>query len=271
MDQKLKQIFDFTKTTPWKDDTPDEVIIEIANSYVKNLSKDYTKKKLFHRFCGQSASGKTTQLTASVLKTYELIGEKPYLLAIRNFATLHPKYEEFKQKFKEGYLREKTNGFALKTAYAVLQKLIENGCLIIMEVTALDLKLENFVCDLLKQHNYKVVFHLLAVNKNISDEFAKLRQINGSFEGKRILYKSSSKYFWGRLKKGIRFFIQNFSNSNCVVWNAFDCHPVFFGKLENCYQTFTLNQKLLKPFEFTPEVLKQSKIDFYKSKIKELF
>ena len=67
----------------------------------------------------------------------------------------------------------------------------------------------------------------MAVNKTISDEFI-LKRLKDSG---RVIYKSSSDYFYEILPVGLKFICENDSKNNCFIWNAFDLNPVYFGKI----------------------------------------
>ena len=258
--EKYIKLIEYVKTTSWIDDTDIDVIISQAEKVFNDLTKDKTKKKMLYRLCGQTGSGKTTQLLASVESFIDSQNLNPVVLGVRSCAEYHPDYEYFKQNFPAGELREKTNGFALKCMSYVLKLLIENGYMILLDITLLDPIFEEFVLNLLKENNYNVEYHILAVNREISDGFiAKRLKATG-----RVIYKSSADYFYKILPVGLKYICENDSINNCYVWNAFDLESVYFGKIENCYEHFIKSQGEVRESNFSEEELRNAKLNTLK-------
>ena len=218
-----------------------------------------TKRKFLYRICGQSGSGKTTQVLSSIEK---LVNENynPVIIGVRSCAEAHPKYEYFKANYSYGELREKTNGFALKCMTYVLRLLIEHGYFILLDITLLDPIFEEYVLSLLKENNYDIEYHILAVNKEISNKFINKRLQ----ESGRITYKSSADYFYEILPVGLKYICDNDSKNECYVWNAFDLEPVFNGKVADCFDKFKIAQNEIKEFKYTEEELRISKLNIIK-------
>ncbi len=259
----LKPVFDYVNTTIWKDETSEKEICEIANFFCENL-KNITKEKIFQRFSGQSGSGKTTQLGMSILSVLSKKEIKPLTLAVRTFSESHPHYYDLLKKYGKANIREKTNGFALKCLCAVLFLAINKGYYIVLDLTILSPVIEKFLADLLVLNNYMVNFHLLAVNKKISNNFIEKRKntIIGAEAG-RVTPKNSADYFYEILPKGLRFLIKNNYYFSCYMWNAFDKKPCYNGKLAHCYEFFLKNRKKIKKFKYSEEELREEKIKFY--------
>ena len=170
---KFEKLVDYVKTTCWQDDTDTNTIITQAKKIYEQIIAHKTRKKVLYRLCGQTGSGKTTQLLACVEKVINEQQLNPVILGVRSCAEAHPQYEYFKENFPSGELREKTNGFALKCMSYVLKLLIENGYMVLLDITLLDPIFEEYVLSLLKENSYVVKYHILAVNKTISDSFIK--------------------------------------------------------------------------------------------------
>jgi len=256
----FKNIINYVKQTCWIDDTDEAIIISQAQKVFEELIPGKTKSKLLYRICGQSGSGKTTQLLASLEKiTFE---EKlnPVVLGVRSCAKAHPLYNKFQENFPAGELREKTNGFALKCMSYVLKLLIENGYMILLDITLLDPIFEEFVLSLLKKHNYKIQYHILAVNKYISSNFINKRLK----ESGRIIYQSSADYFYEILPVGLNYICKNDNENQSFVWNAFDLEPVYHGKVANCFRVFKKAQNEIKRFKYSEKELLNSKCKIIK-------
>lgn len=255
--ENYNKIIKYVKSSCWLDDTDTSIVIEKAKEIFDTISKGKTKKKFLYRLCGQTGSGKTTQLLESVQQVINTLGLNPVVLGVRTCAEAHPKYEYFKNNFPQGELREKTNGFGLKCMSYVLKLLVENGYMVLLDITLLDPVFEEFILTLLNENNYQIEYHVLAVNKVISDSFIEKRQKNTG----RIIYKSSSDYFYQILPIGLKYIVEHDFNNDCFVWNAFDLDPVYTGKICNCYKAFIKAQSEIKEFKYSEERLKESKFN----------
>lgn len=258
--ERYQKVIDYANTTTWTDDTDVNVIVSQAEKVFENMIIGKTKKKVLYRLCGQTGSGKTTQLLSSVEKFIAEQNLNPVVLGVRSCAEAHPNYEEFKQNFPAGELREKTNGFALKCMTYVLKLLIENGYMILFDITLLDPIFEEFVLDLLKEHEYKIEYHILAVNREISDNFI-IKRFNSSG---RVIYKSSAEYFYKILPIGLKYLCSNDKLNNCYIWSAFDLNPVYYGKIGECYQTFIETQNIIKEPTLSEDDLRNAKYETLK-------
>lgn len=237
-----------------------EEILKISYNFCENLTISY--KKIVHRVCGQSGSGKTTQLCSALLETYNNSEIKPIVIAVRSFAKLHPNYDVLLSEFGENLIREKTNVFALKCLFATIKLLAEKGAFFILDLTILDPIFEQFINNLFKE--YKVYYHIIAVSKKISDSFIKKRELSKTgFEAGRIIFKSSSDYFYKILPTGLKYIAKKYPKTNCIIWNVFDKQPCFVGKINTCIDAFMKNKSSIKEFLHSEEQLRKSKIDFY--------
>ena len=258
--ENYKKLVEYVKTTTWTDNTAIDVIVSQAKKVYQDLIIGKTKKKMLYRLCGQTGSGKTTQLLASVENFIESQNLNPVILGVRTCAEYHPDYELFKQNFPAGELREKTNGFALKCMSYVLKLLIENGYMILFDITLLDPTFEEFVLTLLKDNNYDVEYHILAVNREISDNFI-AKRFNSTG---RVIYKSSADYFYKILPIGLNYICKNDEINSCYVWNAFDLEPVFYGKIKDCYDKFIKSQSEVRDLTHSEDELRNAKINTLK-------
>lgn len=258
--EKFLKFIEYANSTTWKDNTDPDVIIEQAKKVFNDMTQGKTQKKILYRLCGQTGSGKTTQLLTSVERITQEQNLNPVVLGVRSCAEYHPDYEFFKQNFPAGELREKTNGFALKCMGYVFKLLVENGYMILFDITLLDPIFEEYVLDLLKVNNYDVQYHILAVNREISDNFI-VKRMNSTG---RVIYKSSADYFYKILPIGLKYICENDNKNNCYVWNAFDLEPVYYGKISGCYEKFIESQSEIRELVYTEEELRISKYETIK-------
>ena len=125
----------------------------IADNCVKELTqnKKSAEKPFLIRLGGQCGSGKTTQLLPAIK---ENLKDDNYIhLAVRLFADKHPHYNKFLDKYGQGLIREKTNGYALLCLFKVLEILIQNKYNIFLEMTILDPDFEEYINKLAKKYN----------------------------------------------------------------------------------------------------------------------
>lgn len=258
----LKKIFEVLKKTPWENETQFDKIFELGKIEFNKLKIGATKKRVFIRLCGQSGSGKTTQLLPSISNAFNLKGERPVVLAVRNFAPLYPNLETLEKTCPRGEIREKTNGFALRCLLVTLFFLVEEGIEIIYDVTILQPEIEKHILKLIKKNRYKQVFNILAINPKQSDLFILKRCSDATNPEKgRKIYSSSQEYFKKSLVSGLKFLSKR-TNAVAIIWTAYDNSPVFFGNVKNCFKIFVELRKETKEIGNEKKLL-ESKKEFY--------
>jgi len=258
--ERFTKFIEYANSTSWKDNTDPSVIIEQAKKVFNDITEGKTQMKKLYRLCGQTGSGKTTQLLTSVEKITVEQNLNPVVLGVRSCAEYHPDYEYFKQNFPAGELREKTNGFALKCMGYVFKLLIENGYMVLLDITLLDPVFEGYVLSLLQENNYDVEYHILAVNREISDSFI-IKRMNSTG---RVIYKSSADYFYKILPVGLKYICENDNTNTCYIWNAFDLEPVYYGKISGCFDKFIDAQSEIRELVYSEEELRNSKYETIK-------
>ncbi|MBQ7307071.1 MAG: zeta toxin family protein [Clostridia bacterium] len=257
-----QEFLNYCDGTIWKDNVSNEILEELSQKAFLDMKEGKTKSKKLFRICGQSGSGKTTQILYAVNEVLNDTNIKPVVIAVRNFATYHPDYQNLINKYGKGEIREKTNGFALKLLCLTLCKFVENGYFIVMDITLLSKEFEKIVLELLKQNEYMVEYLIMSVPKEQSDYFIQKRMEASSGESNRVVYKSSSEFFYFVLAEGLRFLVENDPFSMATIWSAYKKEPVFYGKLKRCYQSFEENREILNDLIYTEEELRQSKLEF---------
>ena len=261
--ENFNQVIEYVKNSCWIDDTDTNVVIQTAHKVFEEIIVGKTKGKTLFRLCGQTGSGKTSQLLSTFEKIFEEKNTNPVIIGVRTCAEAHPKYEEFKATFPAGELREKTNGFALKCMSYVLKLLIENGFMVILDMTLLDPIYEEFVINLANDNSYKISYQILAVNDEISTYFIEKRyQATG-----RVIYKSSADYFNKILPIGLKYICKTDKTNSCFVWNAFDKGPVYIGQVSSCFEAFMKAKNEIKEFIYSEEELRNSKYEILKDKL----
>jgi len=218
------------------------------NNVVNEQIKSITINKVPHetpfliRTAGQCGSGKTTQLLPAIQQN---LPTNNYIhLAVRMFAKLHPHYNDLINKFGEGLIREKTNGFALLCLFRVAEILIENKYNIFLEMTILDPAFEEYINKIAKKQNYSILFNTMAVPFEISNYLAGQRTKESKIEKNRIVPCETLNYFYNVLPLGIANIIDNsiiFNDKDYfIIWNIFQPKPILI--------TNKFNNKILEIF-----------------------
>lgn len=263
------KVLKYIDASIWKDETPLDVVQKVATNYVESLPKISKQEKVLHRICGQSGSGKTTQVLQSLNNALNENQQKFYHLAVRNFSSFHPKYEDLLKQHGKKHIREKTNGFALKCLVFALKILLNRGAPVVLEITLLEKIFEKLILLLAKENDYKVKFHILAISPKISNDFT-IQRNSGLAEEERLTYQKSLNYFNKILPVSFRYLTkQNILQCEVVMWNAFDLMPCFIGKLKNAREAFKKERKKVEDFIFSSEELLQAKIEYYQSALKD--
>ncbi len=256
------EILEHLNSFSWENDVSNELVFEIAKNNFEKLSKGKTKNHKMIRLAGQSGSGKTTQLLPTASAYFEKHGINPIRFAVRDFAILHPKYNELLSQFGKEQIREKTNGFALRCLLLSLIFAICDGHDILFEVTLLSHEFEDFIFSYLTKNNYLCLFFVLAVNKEISDHFIHERSLHSLTEAKRVVYKASSDYFEKALCDEISYFAKTHPNEHIIIWSAYNFLPVFDGKFSNAEKIFFETKKITSHEFQNEDELRDAKIKY---------
>jgi energy-coupling factor transporter ATP-binding protein EcfA2 len=200
-----------------------------ADSAFSELSAGASQNKKCIRICGQSGSGKSTQLFPAAAAYFNAIGARPVHIAVRNFVKYHPRLDQILRIGGPGELRENTNAFALLTLLLALEKFIAAGFDLLFETALLSPEFETYVSSMLAGAGYSSEYHMLAVPKSVSDDFI-LRRAAREEPG-RVVLKKSVDFFYNAMLPGIAAAAEIAPDAPAVVWSAFDPSPVFVGKI----------------------------------------
>jgi len=221
IDNDFNTIIDYVNNSPWLDNTDPKIIIEKAYQVYNEIIKNKTKNKILYRLCGQTGSGKTTQLLKMMQEYCSKKNLNPVIVGVRVCSEAHPHYNTLIKKVGKENIREATNGFALKCMTYVLKLLIENGYMILLDITLLDPIYEKYILDLLNKNNYIIKYHIMSVSNKVSSLFLKKREI----ETGRKVSIASSEYFNYILDKGYDYLVNHDNTNYAYIWNAFDLEP----------------------------------------------
>lgn len=250
----------YIKQTPWLDKVSDAVVLEKAlKAFLEITAEDtYTKKRVCYRIAGQSGTGKTTQLLPTVLECEKRLGNNPVVVAVRRFAAYHPNHSLLKD---DKNWREKTNGFALKCLTAVLKLLVEDGYMIVFDMTLLHPDYEDYIFSLLQKNGYTTNYQIMAVNPLISGKLIQKRAFESGAEGGRIVKKETADYFNEILPLGLAYLCDADKRGVCFVWTAFDKDPLYIGTLEYALEPFEKGRAIIKELAIHEDELRQAKLE----------
>ena len=250
----------------WPDDTSPDAIISQAKQAVANIiaTENYTKLKKLYRLAGQSGSGKSTQLLPTVLNYEESRGNTPITIAVRTFAKYHPRYDDLAKTIPAGAIREATNGFGLKCLCAAYAMLLEMGYLTIVDLTIMEPCFEEFMLSQAQINNYQAEYHVLAVNKNLSNSFIEKRKNDPSHpEYGKIVNTSSIDFWYNALPRGIKFLAENDATNICFVWSAHKEEPLHYGIIsERTTTALDTGRAELGEQKIDEQTLRQGKLEF---------
>lgn len=202
----------------------DEEYVEILERVLESFTKDKTKGRRFFRICGQSGSGKTSQLLPAVEQWFESRDARPVLVAARLFVPYHPYAREIEAEYGTENLRRMTDEVSTILMFLTLRELIKEGYDIILDVTLLDPLVERALMQMLRANDYDVRMTMVAVAKEISDYLIGQRQ-------GRVVAKSTSEEFWRATRLALDFFVEEWPDLKLTVWNMWDEVPVFAGAI----------------------------------------
>ena len=188
-----------------------------------------TDSPFFIRLAGQSGSGKSSQLLPAVKSAYQ---GKPYTqINVGKFAQFHPQYE-FYQHNTPDEMREKTNGFALRSLFFFTRYCLLNRINIIMDMTLLEPEIDLYLTALAQKNNYRMQTHILCVPKKVSDHFIRLRQ---NRTGRKVR-TTSSHYFFNALPVSLKGLTSSgiFNKADQLfLWSHYHTHPVYQTNMNN--------------------------------------
>jgi len=222
------------------------------------LSGGATRNGKYFRLCGQSGSGKTTQLLPAVTAFAQAARLKPVHLNIENFAKYHPRLDEIRRVYGGAFVRENTNAFALMSLLFALEKISGADLDIILEMTILAPKFEKFITSLLAK--YAAEYHIMAVPKDTSDMFIARR---AAATGRKVDEKTSD-LFYNALIPGLECV---HSNAPAIVWSAFRAEPVFVGKISDSDLIPAIEKhRAAHAPELPQEELRAAKIEWFENR-----
>ena len=235
-------------------DLPDN-IDGIALRAADDLAGNATREKIALRLCGQSGSGKSTQLMPMAEKYFEARNIKPAHIAVRNFVKYFPSLEELSARVGKENLREATNAFALLLQFLVVGHLARRGVAMALELALLEPLFEEWIIRALG--DYEVEMHGIVCPRNISDGFITKRT---SASG-RIVNEESADYFYREYEHGLASWIAARPGARCVLWAVHSADPVYDGPVSGALAAFQIHRAK----DCTPlpeEVLRAAKLRF---------
>ena len=181
------------------------------------------------RVAGQSGSGKSSQLSAAlnqVLKNLSFIK-----ISVGAFASFHPFYDKW-QKTEPDKMREKTNGFALRSLVLFYKYCLLHKVNVLLDMTLLEPEVDLYLMTLAKSMGYRIQTHVLCVPKKVSDHFIRCRQKATG----RCVWSSSSLYFFKALAPSLAGLLHSKTlgfGDRLILWSHSFGHPIKITHFSN--------------------------------------
>lgn len=204
----------------------DEMYPKILEKILADFTKNATTTKHFFRICGQSGSGKTSQLLPAVNAYFANRQERPILVAARLLAPYHPFADQIKAEYGTENFRKKTDEVSTILMFLTLRALIAKGYDIILDVTLLDPLVESTLMQMLEAKKYTTRLTMVAIAKEISDQFI------GKRKNRRVA-KSTANEFWRVIRLALDYYAKNHPKMPATIWNAWDLSPIYDGPIGN--------------------------------------
>ncbi len=262
-DAKFAQLINYMRThwpsqvkPEWQ--VADEEYPEIVDKIVRDFTINATRNRQFFRICGQSGSGKTSQLLPAVEKWLEVRRLQPVLIGARLFVPYHPHAKEIEAEYGAENLRKMTDEVSTILMFLTLKALIEAGFDIVLDVTLLDPIVEGVLMGLLSDNNYQTRMMMVAVSKEISDQFIAKR-------AGRVVAKSTADEFWRVIREALEFYAMEYKNMPFLAWSAWGEEPVFDGVIGDGRALSTVEkywQIYALPGETDEDGLRAKKIEY---------
>ena len=140
---------------------------------------------------------------------------------------------------------------------------MEMGKDILFEVTLLSPEFEDIILRCAKKYNYSTTFLCLAVSRSLSDEFIEKRKNTlGTNESGRVIYKSSSDFFYDTLLDALDYISKKCPDDRVIVWDAFKKQPIYDGKIKFALDKFIEGRNENNDFVYGEDELREAKTDY---------
>ena len=212
----------------------------LAARAAADLSRGATRGRRLLRLCGQSGSGKSSQLVPMAAEYSRLAGRAPVHIAVGHFVKYFPNFTGLAEADPAG-LREKTNCFALCLMMPAILRLCADGFDIILELAMLEPLFENLILDAAADYDVRVFG--IVCPREVSDANIARR----AAETGRMVNASSADYFWNSYAPGFGAWRKRRPAAACVLWSASEAGPVFDGPLADSIAAFAKCQTDHRP------------------------
>lgn len=232
---------------------------ELIKKVLVEFTENSTKNRKLVRIAGVSGSGKTTQLLPAAEKYFENNKMQPVLVAARRFVKYHPYCEEIKQFYGEENLRKMTDEFSTIMMFLCMQKLVEQGYDIILDVTLLDPAIEGMLSEALKKGGYDSVLLMIAASPEVAAKHLSGRQWRHTEE--------TEKEFIRATEHAMGFYAKFVPNMRTIIWNVYDKEPVYDGPICKSLAVFGEYSKIIEIPEHDEDELREAKKQYILEKL----
>ena len=257
--RELKKIFGYMQSH-WPSEVKPEWQVELSEypailqTVLQALTADKTCGQKLVRIAGLSGSGKTTQLLPAVEAHFAATDSKPVLVAARQFVEYHPHYAEILDFYGPENLRKMTDEFATIMLFLSISELIKNGYDIILDVTLLDPEMESILLRMMNANDYDKTLVMIAISPEIAEKHLKGREWRHTKETEQEFIRATA--------KAMQFYAKNAENMRTIIWNTYECDPVYDGPIKASLTTFTKCSSVTKAPKHNQTELRNAKIKY---------
>jgi hypothetical protein len=195
----------------------------ISEQACASMSIGASRGRLAIRLCGQSGSGKSTQLLQTARKYCDVRGVRPAHIAVRNFVKYFPALDSLGVPEEE--VRESTNAFCLILMLRTIERLANAGADLTIELAMLEPLFEEAIIRALA--DYDAELYGIACPRRVSDGFIAKRER----ESGRMVKKESADYFYRFYESGFKAWIAARPDMPCVLWSVLSREPAYDGTI----------------------------------------
>ena len=230
-------VVNFYAKKHWNSELPVELratkkdVVLAVKSFLQN--QETTKNGIFIRLVGQSGTGKTTQLLPAARDYCAKNNLKPVIIAAREFAKMHPHYEEILRKYGKAEIRRRTDDFATMVMFLVLDEITRNRMDFILDLSFVSTKVEWMFLKMARRYRERLFLMMaVPVNKNLELLGKREWRHTEELEKEFLQATKTSLEYYGRKDAG-----------RIIMWGFDSLQPIYDGRFQGSVRVFEREMK----------------------------